>query len=227
MIIFFDNREWAIQVLKELIASGIRYQFTIQARYEVGFDNEILELLRNAGFVEVAMGIEFLEDEAFQHYHKYSSYEKIQESVANIQKHGLRVRGLFIVGADNHTKGVGSRLADFVIQHDISGVLIQSMYFIPGTPVYETHKEELLHQDWSKCTGNVVHHPKNISAYDLQQEIIIASRKIYSWKRLLQALVQKRGLERILFVGEFFWQQDVRRRLKKELPQYLDFNKRK
>lgn len=214
---FFADRDWAVQVLRRIIDEGIRYNFTIQARYEVGFDDEMLDLLKEAGFSELAVGIEFLEDEAFETYHKKSSYQEILRSVQNIQRHGLRVRGLFIVGADNHTKGVGKRLADFVIQNNICGVLIQSMYFIPGTPVYETHKDSLIDENWSRCIGKVVHHPKNISATDLQKEIILASKTIYSLPRLFSAIVHKRGVERILFVGEFFWQWFVRQDLKRDL----------
>lgn len=121
------------------------------------------------------------------------------------------------MGADNHTKGVGSRLADFVLKYNICGVLIQSMYFIPGTPVYEKNKEVLIHEDWSKCKGSVVHYPKSISPVDLQKEIIIASSKIYSLKRLINAVVHKRALGRLLFIGEYFWQKSVRADLKKEL----------
>lgn len=215
---FFADREWALSVLKSIIDGGIEYNFTIQARYEVGYDDEMLEMLKKAGFIEIAMGIEFLEDEAFDTYNKKSTYIDIVGSVKNIQKHGLRVRGLFIVGADNHTIGVGERLANFVIENNICGVLIQSMYFIQGTPVYETHKDKLIHTNWSKCKGNVVHYPENISPHDLQQEIIYASKKIYSLRRLLSAIFKKRGIDRILFIGEFFWQKSVRADLKKELP---------
>ena len=216
---FFANREWAVSVLKSIIESGIHYSFTIQARYEVGFDDEMLDLLKEAGFIEIAMGIEFLEDEAFTQYHKKSTRDDIIRSIKNIQKHELNVRGLFIVGADNHTKGVGDRLADFVLKYDIRGVLIQSMYFVPGTPVYEANKDRLLHQDWSKYNGNVVHIPKNISPYDLQMEIIHASAKIYSLKNLLDALLHRKWREKLIFMGEFFWQKSVRGDLKKELPQ--------
>ena len=215
---FFADRNWAISVLNAIIDSEIDYHFTIQARYEVGFDDEMLELLKQAGFDELAMGIEFLEDEAFEQYHKKSTYQSILDAVKNIQRHGIRTRGLFIVGADNHEIGVGKRLAEFVIENNISGVLIQSMYFVPGTPVYETHKEKLIDGDWSKCTGNVVHYPEKISPYDLQKEIITASRMIYSKKRLFDALLHKRGTERLLFIGEYFWQKSVRSDLKKELP---------
>ena len=214
---FFADRAWAISVLKAIIDSDIHYNFTIQARYEVGFDDEMLNLLKQAGFSELALGIEFLEDEAFINYHKKSTCQEIVKAVENIQKHGLRARGLFIMGADNHTKGVGDRLADFVIEHNISGVLIQSMYFVPGTPVYETHKAKLIHTDWSKYNGHVVHYPEKISAYDLQKEMIHASKRIYSLKRLAQAMIHKRKMERILFIGEFFWQKSVRADWRREL----------
>lgn len=219
---FFSDRKWAISVLDAIIASDINYKFTIQARYEVGFDDELLEKLKNAGFVELALGIEFLEDEAFQNYNKKSTYEEILNSVKNIQRHGLRIRGLFIIGADNHEKGIGEKLTDYVIDNNISGCLIQSMYFIPGTPAYESHKDELIQPcNWSRCTGKVVHHPKLISAIDLQKEIMIATRKIYSPKRLLNAIFRKRGLDRILFIGECIWHHSVRKDLKKDLENLM------
>lgn len=222
---FFADRTWAMSVLNAIIDSGVQYRFTIQARYEVGFDDEMLELLKKAGFAELAMGIEFLENEAFETYHKKSTCQEILESVRNIQKHGLRTRGLFIFGADNHTKGIGKRLADFVIENNICGVLVQSMYFIPGTPVYETHKDCLLdRKDWSRCVGKVVHYPSMLSPADLQSEIIAASRQIYSVKRLLKAILFKRGIDRILFIGEYLWQREVRRDLRKDLGYLKQFS---
>ncbi|MDR3277442.1 MAG: B12-binding domain-containing radical SAM protein [Oscillospiraceae bacterium] len=221
---FFADRDWAISVLTAIIDSGVRYAFTVQARYEVGFDDEMLGLLKRAGFFELAVGIEFLEDEAFENYHKKSSYDEIVRSVRNIQRHGLNVRGLFIVGADNHTKGVGGRLADFVMGHHIRGILLQSMYFVPGTPVYEANKDRLLHRDWGKYNGNVVHMPKNISPYDLQREIIAASKTVYSAKRLPRVLLRWSWRDKALFLGELFWQQNVRRDLARELPYLKQFD---
>lgn len=215
---FFADRDWAVSVLEAIIDSNIKYSFTVQARYEVGFDDEMLDLLIKAGFIEVAIGIEFLEDESFEEYHKKSSYAEIVRSVQKIQKHGLNVRGLFIVGADNHTKGVGDRLVNSVLKYGIHGILIQSMYFVPGTPVYEVNKDRLIHKNWSKYNGNVVHYPKNITAYDLQREIIHAIDIVYSVKRLFHALCHEKWINKMLFIGEFFWQKSVRTDLMRELP---------
>ncbi|MDR2108854.1 MAG: radical SAM protein, partial [Coriobacteriales bacterium] len=125
---FFADRAWALSVLKAIIASDVRYRFTIQARYEVGFDDEMLDLLKRAGFVELAMGIEFMEDESFALHHKKSRRDDIIRAIHNIQRHGIRVRGLFMMGADTHSPGIGERLAAFVEEHEVRGVLIQSMY---------------------------------------------------------------------------------------------------
>jgi anaerobic magnesium-protoporphyrin IX monomethyl ester cyclase len=214
---FPHDREWAISVLKAIIASGIRYHFSVQARFEVGFDDEMLDLMKKAGFVEVALGIEFIDDESFLKYHKRSKRAEIERAIANIRAHGLGARGLFIVGAERDTKGIGKRIADFAIRNGIHGALVQSMFFTPGTPVYEENKDRLIHTDWNKYNGNVVHYPAHMKPHELQWEIIDASRRLYSLKRLFQAVARAPGVLKILFIGEFCWQASMRRDLWKEM----------
>lgn len=215
---FFADREWAMNVLHGIIDSGIRAPFTVQARYEVGFDHEMLALLKQAGFFELALGIEFIDNSDFEAYHKKSTVEEIKQAIKNIQSCGLSVRGLFILGADNNTPGIGDKLADFVIENHIQGVLIQSMYFVPGTPVYQQNRHRLLHHNWSKYNGQVVHYPKQISPYQLQLEHIRASRRIYSFKRLAKSLIFDDPIHKMLFIGEMFWHKSICMDLKKELP---------
>jgi len=52
----------------------------------------------------------------------------------------------------------------------------------------------------------------------LQKEIISASEKIYSFKRLIKRLIGGKLLNRLLFMGEFFWQRSVCKKLREELP---------
>ena len=118
-----EEHEWAKRARAGEGEYMSRYFFydngDIQARYEVGFDDEMLELLKKAGFFELDMGIEFIDDASFKTYHKTSTKEQIEKSIKNIQKHGLSVRGLFILGSDNQKKGCGKELADFVIKNKI------------------------------------------------------------------------------------------------------------
>ncbi len=215
---FPEDREWVISVLNEIIDSKVKYNFSVQARFEVGFDDELLDLLKKAGFFELALGIEFIDNASFKEFHKKSTYEDIVRSIKNIRAHGIGVRGLFIVGAESDTIGIGDKIVKFVEENKIHGALIQSMFFIPGTPVYDQNKENLIHENWEKYCGNVVHYPKNIKPHELQQEIINASRKIYSVKRLLNAIINYKWINKVLFIGEFFWQRSARKDLANELP---------
>ena len=44
-------------VLQKIIDSGIQYHFTVQARWEVGLDNEMLLLLKKAGLSSWQWGL--------------------------------------------------------------------------------------------------------------------------------------------------------------------------
>jgi radical SAM superfamily enzyme YgiQ (UPF0313 family) len=214
---FAHDRNWAISVLRCIIKNNIKYHFSVQARFEIGFDDELLDLMRKAGFIDLALGIEFLNDNSFKEFNKKSNYADILRAVKNIQKHDIGVRGLFIVGAENDSKGIGSVIADYVIKNNIKGALIQSLFFTPGTPFFDKNKNLLIHQNWEKYNGNVVHFPKNITPHELQEEIIIASKKIYSVKRLVYSIFHYKWIDKILFIGEYFWQKSMRNDLRKEI----------
>jgi radical SAM superfamily enzyme YgiQ (UPF0313 family) len=221
---FALNREWAKSVLRAIIASDINWPITVQARWELGFDDEILALMKQAGFFEVSLGIEFIDDASFVRYHKRCTRERIEAAIANIHAHGIGVRGLFILGSDEDSPGVGERLGQFIIDNDIHGCLIQSMFFVPGTPVYEQNSKNLLHHDWNYFNGNVVHRPKNMTPAQLQQEMIDASRKAYSLRRLGHALIHAKGIFKVLAIGETFWHASLRRQWRKRLPELLAYD---
>jgi radical SAM superfamily enzyme YgiQ (UPF0313 family) len=89
---FAEDRIWAASVLNAIIKSGVKSHFSVQARFETGFDDELLELMKQAGFFELALGIEFLDNNSFKEFNKKSNYDDILRSVKNIQKHGLEVK---------------------------------------------------------------------------------------------------------------------------------------
>ena len=64
---------------------------------------------------------------------------------------------------------------------------------------------------------STVHRPKNMTPYELQMEHIKASKRIYSVKRLINALIFEDFVHKALFIGEFLWHWSVRSDLKREL----------
>ena len=220
---FALDRKWAKSVLHAIIESDLTSPITVQARWELGFDDEMLSLMKQANFFEISLGIEFIDDASFVRHHKHCTRERIEKAIANIQAHGIGVRGLFIMGSDEDSLGVGERLGQFIIDNKIHGCLIQSMFFVPGTPVYEQNKDKLLHTIWERYNGSVVHYPKQLSPAELQQEMINASRKAYSFGRMLHSLLHAKGVFKILAIGETVWHAHLRHEWRKDLTMLREY----
>jgi hypothetical protein len=96
-----------------------------------------MEQLAGLGISFVWMGLEG-ED---------SSYQKLKEVdtrslVQHLQSHGIRVLGSSIIGLENHTpENIGDAI-DHAVRHDT--VFHQFMLYtpVPGTPLYEKHRED-------------------------------------------------------------------------------------
>jgi hypothetical protein len=69
-----------------------------------------------------------------------------------------------------------------------------------------------------------VHKTKNLPPEKMQQEIINASKIIYSFKNVIRVIFSKKTLEeKVLFIGESFWHADSRRKLKIEMKNIKEY----
>lgn len=216
---FAHDRAWAVEVLEEIIRRGIDYAFVIQARVEIGADRALLRLMKRAGFVELFIGFESIEQANLDDFGKRSSLDKIRECITAVHGEGLGIHALFVVGGDSDRLGVGRKIARFVADNRINGALVQSLYPIPRTALYErlASEKRLLPVGWHHYVGDVVHRPKHLEPSELQREIMIASRSIYSGSRLAHALMRYPPPMKWFFVGEFIWQLEERRQMRKHI----------
>jgi radical SAM superfamily enzyme YgiQ (UPF0313 family) len=189
---FFSDKEWAKDILRELIRLKTNYRFVIQARPDIASDDELLKLLRDAKIGIVYMGIESLNQKSLDYFNKDLSIRKIEFAIKKIRDHGINVHGLFVFGDDEFKKGDGLKVAEFAKQQKLSGVLIQPLIPFPGTKLYEKLKSEdrLLHEDWQHYNGKVVFKPKNMGAAELQSEIYACYKKVFSPLRVIKFVLK-------------------------------------
>ena len=208
---FFADRDWVMSVLRAIVDRGIRYRFNVQARYEVGLDDEMLDLLRQAGFFELDLGIEFLDDASFATYHKKSTRQEIIDAIRNIRAHGLSVRGLHPwlrrpgggrgrpAGRLRHPEPhPGHPDPVYVLRPRHAGIRGQPGPAAPAGLVEIQRQRRPL--------------PPPHDLYQLNR--IQPAGRIYSWRRLFSALVREDPIHKLLFLGEFFWHMSVRSDLK-------------
>ena len=111
---------------------------------------------------------------------------------------------MFVFGDDEFKRGDSKRVAKFVRQQGLSGVLIQPLTPFPGTSLFRQLKDEgrILHEDWQDYNGKVVFAPKNMTAAELQKEIYDCYRKVYSPLQLAKYLFFKKGSLKLGVLGE-------------------------
>ena len=78
---------------------------------------------------------------------KESTYQKLKNVdtrslVGHLQSHGIRVLGSSIIGLENHTPETIEQVIDYAVSHDTDFHQFMLYTSIPGTPLYEQHRQE-------------------------------------------------------------------------------------
>lgn len=183
---FFAEKKWAREVLKEIAKLKTGFKFVVQARPDIAWDDELLTLMQQADFGIVYMGIESLNPRSLDNLKKDTSIEDILQAIRKIKARGMEVHGLFVFGDDEFQKGDGRKVAQFVKEYDLSGVLIQPLTPYPGTDLFKQMKRanRILHEDWQYYNGKVVFKPRHLTASQLQREVYDCYRRVYSLARV-------------------------------------------
>ena len=191
---FIDRRYWR-KLLPELARRRVKW-FT-ETDISVGEDDELLTLMRDAGCVEVLIGLESpveqglhgLEVKTDWKLKRLSMYER---AVHNIQSHGIRVNGCFILGLDGQTSAIFDLVYEAVERLELFDVQITLMTPFPGTPLYDQlRREDRLLEDrpWRKCTlFDVTYRPSHMSPQELADGFRQLAERLYredftQWRR--------------------------------------------
>ncbi len=193
---FVDRRYWK-RLLPCLAQRKIKW-FT-ETDISVGEDDELLTLMRQAGCAEVLIGLESpgpegmkgLELKTDWKHKKRGDYLRL---VHNIQAHGIRVNGCFVLGLDGQTTDIFDRVYDFAKELELYDVQVTLQTPFPGTPLYERLRRTgrlLEEKAWHKCTlFDLIFEPTDMTADELVTGFHNLVVRLYSdeataWRREL------------------------------------------
>jgi radical SAM superfamily enzyme YgiQ (UPF0313 family) len=183
----FVDKEWGKELCRQLIPLGIRW-FT-ETDISVAEDQELQELMRDAGCRQVLIGLESpgpvglggIETRADM---KAQWVDRYAERIESIQSHGVTVNGCFILGLDGHTTDVFRQVLDFSIEHRLYDVQITVLTAFPGTPLYARLKSEnrlIEDRRWDLCTlFDVNYLPSDMTPQQLREGMYWLSERLYS-----------------------------------------------
>ena len=110
------------------------FEFSTEASVNLSDDDELLRMMREAGFFAVFVGIESPDPETLVLMKKKQNTRRnLVDSIHKIYRAGMFVTGGFIIGFDNEKANVGDSLAEFIQLSGIPVAMVGLLYALPNT----------------------------------------------------------------------------------------------
>jgi radical SAM superfamily enzyme YgiQ (UPF0313 family) len=117
--------------------------FHTEASVNLADDPRLMELMVEAGFDAVFVGIESPDEASLAECRKLQNHNRdLLASVRAIQRAGLQVQGGFIVGFDSDTPSIFSRQIEFIQNSGIVTAMVGVLVAPPGTRLWDRLKSE-------------------------------------------------------------------------------------
>ena len=190
---FAADKNRTKEILRGMIAEGIKTRWSAQVRTDVARDPELLRLMADSGCHTLYIGFESINPETLKAYKKKQDREDIISCIREVRDHGIHIHGMFVLGADTDDVKTVRGTADFAAGLGIDTVQFLILTPLPGTPFFQEMKESgrLLHSDWSKYdVQHAVFSPRKMSPATLQIETFRAMARFYSWRYILRHLTR-------------------------------------
>jgi len=198
-VFFYDdnfsiNRKRTKELLKAMIEAKLAPKhWTAQASVDVARDEELLCLMKKSGCYLLYIGIESINPKTLKEYNKKQTAEDIEKAIKTIHRHGIKIHGMFVFGADNDDKKVIDDTVRFAKKNNLHSVQFLILTPLPGTRTFgELNKQgRIFNKQWNLYDAHhCVFVPKNFSAWGLQLRTAKAMLKFYSWSHIFKRASQ-------------------------------------
>jgi radical SAM superfamily enzyme YgiQ (UPF0313 family) len=144
---FIGNKTRAKELLKALAEwrkeTGIGYDFITEASLNLADDRELMQLMKDAGFKSVFLGIETPDESGLIASNKLQNTRRsLLESIAIIQSFGMQVMGGFILGFDTDHEDIFDRMVEFIQKSGIPIAMVGLLQAMPGTQLFRRLRRE-------------------------------------------------------------------------------------
>jgi radical SAM superfamily enzyme YgiQ (UPF0313 family) len=144
---FIGNKPRAKELLAALAAWRKKndggFPFITEASLNLADDVELMQLMKDAGFRSVFLGIETPDVSGLIATNKLQNTRRsLLESVAAIQSYGIEVMGGFILGFDTDHEDIFDRMVEFIQTSGIPVAMVGLLQAMPGTQLFRRLRGE-------------------------------------------------------------------------------------
>ena len=163
--LFTTNRKRVADLCDKLISKPLAMQ--VNCAVHVGHaDDDLLKMLKAAGFLQLSLGIETGDCDLMKTHKPDVKIEKVKDTVKRIHAHGLRAKGLFMMGLPGETEESIRKTSDFVMSLGLDDMNMSKFTPFPGAPLWPTISAKgTFDNDWRKMNClNFVFVPKGVGS---------------------------------------------------------------
>jgi radical SAM superfamily enzyme YgiQ (UPF0313 family) len=140
------------------------FDFLTEVSINLADDDELIELMVNAGFDTVFVGLETPDENSLRECEKVQNLSRnLVDSIGKLQQAGLQVHGGYIVGFDNDDETIFSRQIKFIQESGVVTAMVGLLNAMPNTKLWHRLKAEnrlLLHSTGNNTDGTINFIPK-------------------------------------------------------------------
>ena len=159
------------------------FDFNTEASLNLADDPELMQLMKDAGFTSVFLGIETPDESGLIASNKLQNTRRsLLNSVATIQSYGLQVMGGFILGFDTDRDDIFDRMVEFIQKSGIPIAMVGLLQAMPGTQLFRRLRREgrILDTGHGDNTGDKLNFLPHMDAARLIEGYRSVLRRIYS-----------------------------------------------
>ena len=153
---FLANRERAAAICEKLIEKNCFKTYMIFARADsiVNCAN-IMPLLYKAGFRDMLVGLEAVEDEILDQYNKKSSVSVNEAAIKLLRDHNMLCNGLFVINYTFDHRNF-REIHRFIREQKLVWVLFSILIPFKGTKIYEENYDRLHKYRYKRTDGTYI-----------------------------------------------------------------------
>ena len=159
------------------------FDFLTEASLNLADDPVLMQLMKDAGFISVFLGIETPDEKGLISANKLQNTRRsLLESVATIQSYGMQVMGGFILGFDTDKEDIFDRMVEFIQKSGIPIAMVGLLQAMPGTQLFRRlHSEgRIVDAGHGDNTGDKLNFLPNMDAARLVEGYRSVLKRIYS-----------------------------------------------
>lgn len=143
----FGNTSLSLDLYRKIMQSGIKKRFFADVRADTIVKHPaLMKNWKEAGLYAVVVGFEDFQDTRLAAYNKKYQGHVINEAIKILHDLGIVIIGDFIASPE-YEESDFEKLENFIVANKIEVPVISILTPIPGTPLYETMKNQIVISD--------------------------------------------------------------------------------